>query len=89
MAYSRLTERFGAEAASTYGAVNEAALEWIAGRVRSDAIDCDFRRRASYAYVTEDRAMAEREAQAAIAAGLPASLVEETPLPYPVAAAVR
>ena len=33
--------------------------------------------------------MAEREAQAAIDAGLPASLVDETPLPYPVAAAVR
>ncbi|HET8951662.1 MAG TPA: FAD-dependent oxidoreductase [Solirubrobacteraceae bacterium] len=89
MAYSRLASRFGAGAAATYGAANEAALRWIADRVRADGIDCDLRRRPSYAYVTEDRAMAEREARAAIDAGLPASLVQDTPLPYPVAAAVR
>jgi glycine/D-amino acid oxidase-like deaminating enzyme/nitrite reductase/ring-hydroxylating ferredoxin subunit len=87
--YDHLTSRFGGEAAATYGAANEAALRWIADRVEADGIDCDFRRRPSYAYVTEDRALAEREAQAASAAGLPASLVEQTPLPYPVAAAVR
>ena len=47
-------------------------------RVERDGIDCDFRRRASYAYVgpDADRADAEREAEAALAAGLPASLVE-------------
>jgi glycine/D-amino acid oxidase-like deaminating enzyme/nitrite reductase/ring-hydroxylating ferredoxin subunit len=89
MAYSRLASRFGADAAATYGAANEAALGWMADRVRADGIDCDFRRRPSYAYVTEDRAMAEQEARAASEAGLPATLVEETPLPYPVAAAVR
>jgi glycine/D-amino acid oxidase-like deaminating enzyme/nitrite reductase/ring-hydroxylating ferredoxin subunit len=89
MVYSRLASRFGAEAAATYGAANEAALRWIADRVEADGIDCDFRRRPSYAYMTEDRSTAEQEAQAAIEAGLPASLVEETPLPYPVAAAVR
>jgi glycine/D-amino acid oxidase-like deaminating enzyme/nitrite reductase/ring-hydroxylating ferredoxin subunit len=87
--YDQLASRFGGEAAATYGAANEAALQWIADRVEADGIDCDFRRRPSYAYVTEDRALAEREAQAASAAGLPASLVEQTPLPYPVAAAVR
>ena len=87
--YERLATRFGPDGAATYGAANEAALRWMADRVRADGIDCDFRRRPSYAYVTEDRSKAEREARAASAAGLPASLVEETPLPYPVAAAVR
>jgi glycine/D-amino acid oxidase-like deaminating enzyme/nitrite reductase/ring-hydroxylating ferredoxin subunit len=87
MLYAQLTARFGIEGARTYGEANEAALAWIAERVEADGIDCDFRRRASYAYA--DRAKAEREANAAIAAGLPASLVEETPLPYPVEAAVR
>ena len=58
MAYSRLASRFGAGAAATYGAANEAALRWIADRVRADDIDCDFRHRPSYAYVTEDRAKA-------------------------------
>lgn len=90
-AYERLRAHHGPEAARLYGAVNEAALAWIAARVERDGIDCDFRRRASYAYVASasERGRAEREAQAAAGAGLPASLVETTPLPYPVAAAVR
>ena len=89
--YDRLRSEFGAASARAYGAANEAALAWMADRVERDVIDCDFRRRASYAYLgpDADRADAEREAEAALAAGLPASLVEETPLPYPVAAAVR
>jgi glycine/D-amino acid oxidase-like deaminating enzyme/nitrite reductase/ring-hydroxylating ferredoxin subunit len=89
--YSRLRSKFGAAAARTYGAANEAALAWIADRVERDAIECDFRRQASYAYVSEGsrRSQVEREVEAAAEAGLPASLVETTPLPYPVEAAVR
>jgi len=89
--YARLRSSFGADAARTYGAANEAALDWIARRVASDGIDCDFRRRPSYAYVSSasNRADVEDEAEAASEAGLPATLVEETPLPYAVAGAVR
>jgi glycine/D-amino acid oxidase-like deaminating enzyme/nitrite reductase/ring-hydroxylating ferredoxin subunit len=91
MIYSRLRSKFGADGARTYAAANEAGLAWIADRVEQDAIDCDFRRRPSYAYLAEgsDRSQAEQEAEAAREAGLPAALVDETPLPYPVAAAVR
>ena len=90
MIYARLRSRFGADGGRIYGAANEAALAWIADRVEHDGIDCDFRRRASYVYLGRRRPSdAEREAKAAIEAGLPASLVEDTPLPYPVAAAVR
>jgi glycine/D-amino acid oxidase-like deaminating enzyme/nitrite reductase/ring-hydroxylating ferredoxin subunit len=89
--YARLRSTFGADAARVYGHANETALAWIAGRIEQDGIDCDFRRQPSYAYVRSEseRSRAEDEAQAAIAAGLPASLVETTPLPYPVEAAVR
>jgi glycine/D-amino acid oxidase-like deaminating enzyme/nitrite reductase/ring-hydroxylating ferredoxin subunit len=86
--YARLRSRFGADAARTYGAANEAALEWIAARVERDAIACDFRRRASYVSF-DDLAQAQAEAAAAREAGLPAWLTEATPLPYDVAAAVR
>jgi glycine/D-amino acid oxidase-like deaminating enzyme/nitrite reductase/ring-hydroxylating ferredoxin subunit len=91
MIYDRLRSGFGTDGARTYGAANEAALAWMADRVERDGIDCDFRRRASYAYLAAgtDRSGAEREADAAFEAGLPAALVQETPLPYPVAAAVR
>jgi glycine/D-amino acid oxidase-like deaminating enzyme/nitrite reductase/ring-hydroxylating ferredoxin subunit len=89
--YDTLRSKHGAEAARRYGEANEAALAWIAARVQRDGLDCDFRRQPSYAYVTsaEDREQVEREAEAAVEAGLPAQLVEETPLPFPVAAAVR
>ena len=91
MIYSQLRSKFGPGGARTYGEANEDALEWIAERVERDGIDCDFRRQPSYAYVTQgsDRSQAEQEAEAAQEAGLPASLVEATPLPYPVEAAVR
>jgi glycine/D-amino acid oxidase-like deaminating enzyme/nitrite reductase/ring-hydroxylating ferredoxin subunit len=87
MIYADLRSRFGPRGAATYGAANQAALEWMADRARG--IDCDWRRRPSYAYVNDDRGKAEREAEAASEAGLPASLVEDTGLPYDVAAAVR
>lgn len=89
--YHALRSQHGRDTARRYGAANEAALAWIAARVQRDAIDCDFRRQPSYAYVTsaDDRAQIELEAEAAVEAGLPASLVTETPLPYAVAAAVR
>jgi glycine/D-amino acid oxidase-like deaminating enzyme/nitrite reductase/ring-hydroxylating ferredoxin subunit len=89
--YADLRDKHGAGAARAYGQANEGALAWIAERVERDGIECDFRRRASYAYVTSPakRAQLEDEVDAAVQAGLPATLVETTPLPYPVAAAVR
>jgi glycine/D-amino acid oxidase-like deaminating enzyme/nitrite reductase/ring-hydroxylating ferredoxin subunit len=91
MIYSTLRSRFGVDGARAYGHANEGALAWIATRVDQDGIDCDFRRRSSYAYVTtpSERSQVEDEAQAASEAGLPATFVETTPLPYGVEAAVR
>jgi glycine/D-amino acid oxidase-like deaminating enzyme/nitrite reductase/ring-hydroxylating ferredoxin subunit len=89
MIYARLRSTFGADGARLYGEANEAALDWIASRVEQDGIDCDFRRRPSFAYVTSKPSQAEEEAQAAAEAGLPAQYTETTPLPYEVAAAVR
>ena len=86
--YSQLRSSHGADAARAYGAANEDALAWIAERVERDGIDCDFRVRPAYAYSSQ-RSDIEDETEAAVEAGLPAMLVERTPLPYPVAAAVR
>ncbi|MGI8846405.1 MAG: FAD-dependent oxidoreductase [Thermoleophilaceae bacterium] len=89
--YSQIRSKHGTGAARTYGKANQVALEWIARRVRDDGIDCDFRRRASFAYMPpgSGRSDLEDEAEAASEADLPATLVEETPLPYPVEGAVR
>jgi glycine/D-amino acid oxidase-like deaminating enzyme/nitrite reductase/ring-hydroxylating ferredoxin subunit len=91
LVYAKLASRFGAEAARTYGRANEAGLEWIAARAEGGGIDCDFRRRPAYAYVMSEskRSQIDDETQAAVAAGLPATLAASTPLPYPVTAAVR
>jgi glycine/D-amino acid oxidase-like deaminating enzyme/nitrite reductase/ring-hydroxylating ferredoxin subunit len=89
--YDQLRSNFGAEGARTYGQANEAALAWIAERIARDKLDCDFRRQASYAYVTssDKRSQVQDEAEAAREVGLPATFVEDTPLPYDVEAAVR
>jgi glycine/D-amino acid oxidase-like deaminating enzyme/nitrite reductase/ring-hydroxylating ferredoxin subunit len=86
--YAQLRSKHGAEAARVYGEANEAALAWIAERVERDGIDCDFRRRVSYAW-SDSRSELEDEAQAAAEAGLPASFVDTTPLPFDVPGAVR
>lgn len=81
--YLRLRLTLGRQAAATYGAANEAAKEQIAAFV-DEGIDCDFRRRPAYLYATSrpHRILVEREAKSAAEAGLPASFVEEVPLPY-------
>jgi glycine/D-amino acid oxidase-like deaminating enzyme len=91
MVYDSLASRLGEDKARAYGEANEAALALIARWVEDRGIECDWRRRHAYAYVLSDseaeRAVAEAEAAARL--GLPARLVHDTPLPYPVAAAVR
>jgi glycine/D-amino acid oxidase-like deaminating enzyme/nitrite reductase/ring-hydroxylating ferredoxin subunit len=89
--YRSLTASHGRDMARAYAEANQAGLELVARWVAERAIECDWRRRTSYTYVLSEsqRRNAEQEAEAAAAVGLPATLVDETPLPYPVAAAVR
>lgn len=89
--YDELTERHGAEAAHIYAAAQEGALGHIRQRVQRHGIECDLRTRTAYTYVTEsaDENRIEREVEAACDAGLGAEFVRDTPLPYPVAAAIR
>jgi glycine/D-amino acid oxidase-like deaminating enzyme/nitrite reductase/ring-hydroxylating ferredoxin subunit len=66
-------------------------LDTLTQLVHELQIDCDARRKPAYTYVadTDARETIEAEVDAACAAGLSAVYTEETPLPYPVAAAVR
>jgi len=91
LVYEGLRSTFGAEAACTYGEANQAALAWIAARVRADGIDCDLRRRPSFVYGLpgEDASRLEVEARAAVDAGLPASYVQTALLPFATEGAVR
>ena len=89
--YATIASRHGEGRARDYAEANQAALELVARWVRERKIDCDWRRRDAYAYVlTPDaRGQVEAEAETAARLGLPAELVDATPLPYPVEAAVR
>jgi glycine/D-amino acid oxidase-like deaminating enzyme/nitrite reductase/ring-hydroxylating ferredoxin subunit len=89
--YARLRDSFGDDAARAYGESQRHALEWLAEHVSLLGVDCDFTRQDSYVYAT-DPGYGERlraEADAAAGLGLPAAFVTETPLPFPVAGAVR
>jgi glycine/D-amino acid oxidase-like deaminating enzyme/nitrite reductase/ring-hydroxylating ferredoxin subunit len=89
--YSELTDTFGAEGARIYAEANQAAVERVAQFVEEDGVDCDFERKANYVYAEsrDEVESIQQEAEAARRCGLDASFVEDTPLPYDVAGAVR
>lgn len=89
--YARLRSQQGAKAARLYASSQSAALDWITQVAEELGTDCDLERRSAFTYC-EDPARVQdlqREAEAARQAGLNASFVTETDLPYPVAGAVR
>jgi glycine/D-amino acid oxidase-like deaminating enzyme/nitrite reductase/ring-hydroxylating ferredoxin subunit len=89
--YSKIRKAFGADGARTYARANEAALERIARFVEEDGIDCDFERRANYVYAeSEDEvSLLRQEAEVERQAGLGTTVVDDTPLPFDVPAALR
>lgn len=91
LVYAELERRSGAAAASAYAEANQAALERISGFVEEDGIDCCFERQPNYVFTESEEylPLLRREARAAAGAGLPASFLDETPLPFPVLGAVR
>ena len=89
--YTKIRKAFGADGARLYARANEAALGWIAELIEANGIDCDFERRTSYVYAESDEEVAQlrQEAEVERQAGLGTRLVDTTPLPYAVAAALR
>lgn len=89
--YSQIVSQFDRERARLYADANEGAIRFVAAVVQERGIDCDLHRMPAFTYTREadelDRIHAEVEA--AREAGLEASFVTETTLPYEVAGAVR
>jgi glycine/D-amino acid oxidase-like deaminating enzyme/nitrite reductase/ring-hydroxylating ferredoxin subunit len=90
LAYARLLLAHGPGGMRTYAAANEAAKERIAEFV-DEGIACDFRRRSAYLYASAawQRPLVQAEAKAARLAGLPATFVDDVPLPFPAHGALR
>jgi glycine/D-amino acid oxidase-like deaminating enzyme/nitrite reductase/ring-hydroxylating ferredoxin subunit len=89
--YTAINSLFGPDRARLYAEANEAAIEHVRRVAAARGIECDLETAVNYVY-TESRDEIEKireEVKAAQRSGLDASLVDETPLPFPVAAAVR
>ncbi|MGW5198449.1 FAD-dependent oxidoreductase [Streptomyces spiralis] len=89
--YDKLRRTRDAEAARLYARSQCEAIEHAEALVDELDIECEWEPRSAYTYVRDPGRVAElrAEAEAAREAGLPASFVTETGLPFPVAGAVR
>ena len=86
LVYHKLLNRFGMHSARLYLQANQWAVEEyerLCGEV-----ECDFQRQDNYVY-SRDINKLEQEMQALKHLGAPAAPVHSTPLPFPVAGAVR
>lgn len=84
--YHKLIRQFGEERARLYLEANRTALEDY--RALCQTMDCGFVEEDNFVYSTDSRDKLERELAALDRLGLAARLVDETPLPFPVAGAV-
>ncbi|MEU0395657.1 FAD-dependent oxidoreductase [Streptomyces sp. NPDC006208] len=91
MAYHRIRKARGAEGARQYAASQKDAVTHALQVSEALGIDCDLERTAAYTYVTDPARTGDlrEEADAAVTAGLMVSYVQDVPLPFPVAGAVR
>jgi glycine/D-amino acid oxidase-like deaminating enzyme/nitrite reductase/ring-hydroxylating ferredoxin subunit len=89
--YDHIARRFGGQAAAQYAESQQQAVEHVAEVAAELGIDCELERLSSYTYVENPSGVEQlqAEAEAARRAGLPASFTTDTPLPFPVAGAVR
>jgi glycine/D-amino acid oxidase-like deaminating enzyme/nitrite reductase/ring-hydroxylating ferredoxin subunit len=91
LAYSRISRARGPDAARLYAESQQSAVEHAAAVVDRLGIDCELERLPGFTYTESEAEVPSirAEVDAARAAGLDASFVSDTGLPYPVAGAIR
>ncbi len=85
--YDTLIRKYGIEVARQYHRANARALEHYRSLCRQ--LDCPFEPQDAYVYSLHDSRAIEWEVAAYQAIGVAADFVTDTPLPFPVAGAVR
>ncbi|MFC4496029.1 FAD-dependent oxidoreductase [Streptomyces ovatisporus] len=91
LVYAHLRDTRGAEGARLYAESQQQAIEHLCAVTEELGIDCELERGPAHTFVESEHHADEvrAEAEAAREAGLPASFVTRTGLPFPVCAAVR
>jgi glycine/D-amino acid oxidase-like deaminating enzyme len=89
--YNDLGQRLGTETARVYADANQTAVQQVESIIKAEKIDCDWELDDNYVFTDDPSQVStfKQEAKVAAAAGLPASFVTKTPLPFPVRAAVK
>ncbi|WP_069789483.1 FAD-dependent oxidoreductase [Cyanobacterium sp. IPPAS B-1200] len=89
--YADLIKEIGEQKARLYAESNQMAIEWIAQLVEQEQIYCDFSRQSAYTFAEPDGELdkIKDEVNAALKLGLPATLVQETSLPFTIAGAIK
>lgn len=89
--YHTLVQKFGEDRARIYAEAQETALRRIEALAGQYGIDCSLEVKPAYTYTQQEKYVPEIEKEVEIARklGLPASLVRESGLPFPVLAAMR
>ena len=85
--YDRLIRRLGEDKAGQYAQANQRALEAYRQLIAAQGIRCDWQECPAYVYGSRAEPL-QAEADAAARLGLPASFVQQVPLPFPTAGAV-
>ena len=85
--YQKLLSRFGTERTALYWQANQDALE--AFRSLCAGLDCDFLEQDHFVYARDELQALENECSALEAIGHPAPLVQQLPLRFPTAGAVK
>ncbi len=89
--YSKIKNQISGEFAKQYAEANESAIKMIGEIAKENNIECDYVPQAAYIYTLQNE-YADKisdEAKTASSLGIKAAYLEETPLPFPVKAAVR
>jgi glycine/D-amino acid oxidase-like deaminating enzyme/nitrite reductase/ring-hydroxylating ferredoxin subunit len=89
--YSSLQRAHGRQAAADYAVGSAAAVRQVATLAEREGIDCNLQRRPALTLAANETELSDvrREADAALAAGLPVVWTDEVDVPFPVAGAVR
>ena len=93
--YHQIASDFGKEGAKLVATSSRAAIEKIASFVQDLSLPCDLVRRPGFLFAEKgpnaesDRAMLQKELEAARQAGIPVELLDEAPLPFATVGALR